>query len=63
MGSSVSVTAAELVLEDVEQRVLNSFHTPVPYWKRYVDDTFTAVRKDLVEQFHAKKSKRNQEVP
>lgn len=52
MGSSVSVIAAELVMEDVEQRALNSFHCPIPYWKRYVDDTFTAVRRDLVEEFH-----------
>ena len=39
-------------MEDVEQRALNTFHTPVPYWKRYVDDTFTAVRRYLVEKFH-----------
>ena len=48
MGLSVSVIAAELVMEDVEQTALNSFHTPIPHWKRYVDDIFTAVRRNLL---------------
>ena len=39
-------------MEDVEQRALRNFHTLIPYWKRYVDDVFTSVRKDLVEEFH-----------
>ena len=53
MGSSVSVTVANLVMEDVEDRVISSYHTPVPFWKkRYVDDICTAIPKDRVEEFH-----------
>ena len=37
MGSPVSVTIANLVMEDVEQRALSSFSSTKPlFWKRYV---------------------------
>ena len=43
MGSPVSVSVANLVMEDVEERALASFDIQLPFWKRYVDDTCTAV--------------------
>ena len=43
MGSPVSVTVANLVMEDVEERALASYPTPPPFWKRFVDDTCTAI--------------------
>ena len=46
MGSPVSVVVANLVMEDVEERALTTFDVPLPFWKRYVDDTFTAVPAD-----------------
>lgn len=49
MGSPVSVSAANLVMEDVEERALSTFDTSLPFWKRYVDDTCTAVPADKVE--------------
>ena len=53
MGSPVSVTIANLVMEDVEQRALSSFSSTKPlFWKRYVDDTCAAVHPDLVNVFH-----------
>ena len=49
MGSPVSVTVANLVMEDVEQRVLSTFRL---FWKRYVDDTCTAIHPEEVKEFH-----------
>ena len=49
MGSPVSVSVANLVMEDVEERALASFDIQLPFWKRYVDDTCTVVLKDRVQ--------------
>ncbi len=51
MGSPVSEVIANLVMEDVEERALTTFHSPPHFWRRYVDDTFTALPRDLVQQF------------
>ena len=45
MGSPVSVTVVNLVMEDVEERALASY----PFWKRFVDDTCTAIPPDHLE--------------
>lgn len=53
MGSPVSVTVANLVMEDVEQQALSSFQSTGPlFWKRYVDDTCTAIHLDVIDMFH-----------
>ena len=52
IGSPVSVTVADLVMEDVEQRALSTYHFPPPFWKRYVDDTCTTLAADKVHSFH-----------
>ena len=53
MGSPVSVVVANLVMEDVEQRALVTFTGEKPrFWKRYVDDTFTAIKLNLLQEFH-----------
>ena len=49
MGSPVS---ANLVMEDIEQRALSIFRTPLWFWKRYVDDTWTAIQPYTIEEFH-----------
>ena len=42
MGSPVSVTVADMVM-NTKQHALSSFsHTPI-FWKRYVDDTCVAI--------------------
>ena len=52
MGSPVSVTVANLVMEDVEERALSTCpHPPPPFWKQYVDDKFTALPEDQVDRF------------
>ena len=52
MGSPVSVVVANLVMEDIKQRALSTFHTPTLLRRRYVDDTCTALPLDLVDSLH-----------
>ena len=53
MGSPVSVTIANFIMEDVEERALRTFQSNKPlFWKRYVDDTCTAIYPDLISEFH-----------
>ena len=47
----MSVVVANLVIEDVEERALASFPSPPWFWKRYVDDTITALPKTLISPF------------
>ena len=48
MGSPASVVIADMVIENIEQRTLNSFSHPPIFWKRYVDDTCVALLPSLV---------------
>ena len=52
MGSPVSVTVANLVMEDIEQRALTSCTVRLPFWKLFVDDTFTAWPQEQIQLFH-----------
>ena len=49
MGSPVSVSVANIVMEDVEERALASYEIQLPFWKRYVDDICTVVPKQRVQ--------------
>jgi len=52
MGLPVTVTVADLVMEDVEERTLSTCtHKPL-FWKRYVDDTLSALSFDQIRAFH-----------
>ena len=51
MGSPVSVIVANLVMEDVEERPLNSYPNPPKIWKIYVDDLCVAKKKDKIDDF------------
>ena len=51
MGSPVSVTVANMVMGNVEQRALSSFDYKPIFWKRYVNDTFTALPASIVNVF------------
>ena len=52
MGSPVSFTIANLVMENVEQQALATYEAQPPFWKRYVDDTLTAFPQSQIQQFH-----------
>ena len=43
MKSPVSVTVANLVMEDVEDRALATSNFDVKFWKRYMNDTCVAL--------------------
>ena len=51
MGSPVSVVVAEIVQQNIEERVLTTYKRTLPLWLRY-DDTFTAIHKDEIDDFH-----------
>lgn len=52
MGSPVSVTVADLVMEEIEQQAISTFDPSPRFWKRYVDDTCTALPSESVPSFH-----------
>ena len=52
MGSPVSPIVANLVMEDIERKALDSFQkSPPRIWKRYVDDTFVIVNRKVASEF------------
>ena len=51
MGSPVSVVVANLVMEDVEARAIETFAQPPRLWLRYVDDTFVIIEKKFLNIF------------
>ena len=51
IGASTSGFAAEIFMERLETKALNTFFNPPSIWKRYVDDTFTKLKQIVFEQF------------
>ena len=51
MGSPVSVTIANLVMEDVEERALATTDIPLRFWKRCVNDRCTALLAHRLQEF------------
>lgn len=45
MGASISVTTANLTMEFIEQKPLQSFHTSLKWFLRYVDNCFCILEK------------------
>jgi len=48
----VTVVVAEIVMQHVEESALGTCWQTIPLWLRYIDDTFTAVHKDEIDDFH-----------
>ena len=52
MGSPVSAVIAEIVMQEIESIAINTSPVPVRWWRRYVDDSNSCLRKNDIEQFH-----------
>ena len=53
IGCPISVTIANLVMENIEIKAINSFFSPPKLWSRFVDDTFVTIKSDIVKKFFA----------
>lgn len=49
MGSPISSTVAQLVMEYLEEEVIKNLNIPIIFFKRYVDDCLTAVPEDQID--------------
>ena len=62
MGSPVSAVVAEIVMQHVEESALATCRQTIPLWLRYVGDTFTAVHKDEIDDFHDQLNEQNADI-
>ena len=51
MDSLVSVTVANLVMEDVEDRALSSYNTDIIFWRDFVDGVCTSPPLEKMQYF------------
>ena len=51
MGYAVSSVVANLVMENIETRALETFADPPRLWKRYEDDTFVIMKRSKLSEF------------
>ena len=52
MGSSLFLVIANMVIEDLEQQTLSTFHNPLSVLVRYVDDVYAIVKTENADAFH-----------
>ena len=62
MGSPASVVVAEIVIQNIEEQALATYKRTIPLWLRYVDDTFTGVHKDQIDDFHERLNRQNAHI-
>ena len=62
MGSPVSVVVAEIVMQNTEEQALATHTRTIPLWLRCVDDTFTTVHKDGIDDFHEHLNRQNTDI-
>ena len=51
MGSPISPIVANLYMEDLETKAIQSAQNPPSFWRRFVDDTLTIMKSSQVESF------------
>ena len=52
MGSLVSPVFANICMEKIEETAIETTPVPPKTWKRFVDDSFSIIKKNAVETFH-----------
>ena len=52
MGSPVSVVVAEIVMQNIEEQALATYARTILLWLPYIDDAFTALQKDEIDDFY-----------
>ena len=62
MGSPVSVVVGEIAMQNIEEQALAAYTRTRPLWLCYVDDTFTAVHKDGIGDFHKHLNRQNVDI-
>ena len=62
MGSPVSVVVAAIVMQNIEEQSLATYTRIIALWLRYVDDTFTAVHKDGIDDSHKHLNRQNADI-
>ena len=55
-------TVSFIVMENIAEQALATYTRTVPLWLRYVDDTFTAVHKDGIDDFHEHLNRQNVDI-
>ena len=62
MCSLLSVVVAEIVMQNIEEQALATYTRTIPPWLHYVDDIFTAVHNDGVDDFHERLDRQNADI-
>jgi len=52
IGSSVSATIANLVMEYIEERAISTATHPPRWWYRYLEDSHSGLKKDYMQEVH-----------
>ena len=52
MGGPTSSVVAELYMQHHDKEALSSFNSPPKAYERFVDDTFSVIKRDSLEGFH-----------
>ena len=62
MGFPVSVVVAKIDMQNIEEQALANYTRTIPLWLRYVHDTFTAVHKAVIDDFHEHLNRQNADI-
>ena len=53
MGSPISATVADIVMEYIEETAISTALHPPKWWFRFVDDSHACLKRNLVNEFHS----------